>query len=228
MLDFLLDFRHLKLFPTVPGMTAMETSKQYEILAKHVLGRGFFRLTRYRIRYVKQDGRWTPPHDREIFERGDSACVLLWDPQRDVVVLVEQFRLAARGHAQGPWILELVAGMIESGESPDTVVKREAHEEAGAILDNVIPIGQYYPSPGGCDERVWLFLALVNSDDIDGVFGIPEEEEETRVVKLSFDEAWHEMWSGRANNAPVLIAMQWLAIHKEKYCQRFDSKASRG
>lgn len=199
--------------------------EKYEILAKHVLGRGFFRLIRYRIRYLKQNGAWTEPHEREIFERGDSVCVLLWDPKRDVVVLVEQFRLAARHHPNGPWILELVAGMVEPGETPESVAKREALEEAGTTLDNVFLIGRYYPSPGGSDETVWLFIAPVDSEQIDGVFGLPEEHEETRVVKLTFAEASRQMWSGRANNAPVLIAMQWLSIHKEELLRTFDHLA---
>jgi ADP-ribose pyrophosphatase len=190
--------------------------QKFRILEKHELGRGFFVLNRYRVQHERFDGAWSRPYDRELFERGDSACILLWDPDRDAVVLVEQFRLGAKKHPLGPWLLELVAGMVEPGEQPAEVVCREAREEAGVEVTGVLEIGSYLASPGGTDERVWLFLGLVDAELAGGVHGLPEENEEIRVRVLPRTELMQTAWQGRTDNAPLLLALSWLSLNESR------------
>lgn len=85
---------------------------------------------------------------RELFVRHDAVCVLPYDPQRDRVVLIEQFRVGALGKVDNPWLIELVAGLIDKDEAPDEVARREAVEEAGLELADLWPVTRYFPSPG--------------------------------------------------------------------------------
>lgn len=183
----------------------------FRILAKSDLYRGFFAAVKYRVEHRRFDGGWTAPFEREVFERGDAACVLLFDPERDAVVLVQQFRLpAALAGVTNPWLLELVAGIIEPDEAPDEVVRREALEEAGIAVAELLPIASYLASPGACPERVWLFCGRVDSRSADGVHGLPDENEDIRVVVLPLAEAWAALADGRVDNAATMIALMWL------------------
>lgn len=96
-----------------------------EIIARESLYRGFFSLNSYRFRHRLFNGEMSGEVKREIFERGHAAVLLPYDPQRDEVVLVEQLRIAAIDSAVSPWLLEMVAGMIEEGESVEEVARRE-------------------------------------------------------------------------------------------------------
>ena len=187
----------------------------FRILAKSDLYRGFFAAVKYRVEHRRFDGGWTAPFEREIFERGDAACVLLFDPQRDAVVLIQQFRLpAALAGAANPWLLELVAGIIEPEEAPDEVVRREAVEESGLAIAELMPIANYLASPGACPERVWLFCGRVDSRAAAGVHGLAEENEDIRVVVLPLDQAYAALADGRADNAATMIALMWLKLNE--------------
>jgi len=140
--------------------------------------------------------------------------VLPYDPQRDEVVLIEQFRVGAMGKSASPWLLELVAGLIDTDEQPEQVALREAVEEANLALTALWPITQYFPSPGGSDERVYLYLGRCNSLGAGGVHGLAEEGEDIRVHVLSLDAALDAVKDGRINNAASIIALQWLALNR--------------
>ncbi len=171
---------------------------------------GFFSMHRLHLRHQRFDGSWTPGLQREVMYRGPAVGVLAYDPQADAVVMVEQFRPGALHHAQGPWLLELIAGMVAEGETPAAVARREAMEEAGLTLGPLTQIARYFSSPGGCDEEIILFYAPVDTQGVGGVFGLAEEQEETRVWVLPREEAWQEAQQGRAANAMSLIGLQWL------------------
>ncbi len=97
-----------------------------EVLEKTVCFEGFFRLERYRLRHRLFNGDWSQTVQRELFERGHAAAVLPYDPVTNEVVLIEQFRVGAMNAPGGPWLLEIVAGIIEDNEAAEDVVKREA------------------------------------------------------------------------------------------------------
>lgn len=197
----------------------------YEILDSETVYQGFFRLERYRLRHRLFAGGMSGPVQRELFERGHAAAVLLYDPQRDAVVLLEQFRIGALQAAGGPWLLEIVAGMIEEGESAAEVVRREALEEAGARIQRLEFICDYLVSPGGTSETISLYCGLVDSDGLGGIHGLEEEQEDIRVTVVTFDQAWALWQQGQINSASPIIALQWLAMQRE--CLRQDGFQAR-
>lgn len=185
-----------------------------QIIERETCFRGFYSLDRLRLRHLQFSGEMGPTLSRELFIRHDAVCVLPYDPQRDEVVLIEQFRVGAMGKSASPWLLELVAGLIDTDEQPEQVALREAVEEANLALASLWPITQYFPSPGGSDERVYLYLGRCNSLGAGGVHGLAEEGEDIRVHVLSLDAALDAVKDGRINNAASIIALQWLALNR--------------
>ena len=178
--------------------------------------RGFYRLDRVHLRHAQFAGGMGPVISRELFVRHDAVCVLPYDPQRDSVVLVEQFRIGALDKSRNPWLLELVAGLIDKGEEPEEVARREALEEAGLTLGALWPITSYYPSPGGSDERVHLFVGRCDSRLAEGIHGLPEEGEDIRVHVWPFEDALQAVRDGRIDNAASIMALQWLALNRQE------------
>ena len=188
-----------------------------EILNKQSCHEGFFRLDEYRLRHALFKGGMSQPIKRELFERGHAVALLPYDPVRDELVLIEQFRIGALHDPQGPWLTEIVAGIIEADESAEQVARREALEEAGCEVQAVIPIMQYFVSPGGTSETIALFCGKVDTTKVaEGIFGLDEEHEDIRVLKVSFNEALTWLATGRINSAAPIIALQWLAMHKDE------------
>jgi len=189
---------------------------QVEIVEREECFRGCYALDRVHLRHELFQGGMGPVISRELFVRPDAVCVLPYDPVRDEVVLVEQFRVGALTKSAHPWLLELVAGLIDKEEIPEAVARREAQEEAGLTLTELLPITSYYPSPGGSDERVHLFVGLCDSSNAGGIHGLPEEGENIRVEVMRFTDALDAMAAGRLDNAASLIALQWLQLNRER------------
>jgi len=149
--------------------------------------------------------------------RHRGAGVLLYDPLADSVLLVEQFRVGCLDDSQnGPWALELVAGMLDSDETAEQVVEREAMEEAGIDIGRLLHIVDYYNSPGGSNERLSIYCAGFVADQGGGIFGLAEENEDIRTVILSRTAAHKAIESGRINNAMSIIALQWLELNLQR------------
>ena len=194
-------------FPVPPDVEIVERTTPF---------RGYFRIDRYRLRHRKHDGDWTDVMTREVFERGHVVAVLLYDPVRDAVVLLNQFRIGALAARKPAWQNEIVAGIIEPGESPEEVARREAQEEAGCRVEELIFLYDALSSPGGATETVKFYLGLVDSRGAGGIHGLDEEHEDIRVSAVPFDEAWAMLEAGRIDNAPGLITLQWLALNRER------------
>lgn len=194
-----------------------------EIIDRKTAYQGFFRIERYRLRHALFAGGTGPELDRELFERGHSVAVLPYDPHRDEVVLVEQFRIGALDNTRGPWLIELIAGMLEAGETPDAVARREAIEEADCNLGELIPICEYYVSPGGSSERVALFCAQANSEGLGGIHGLEDEGEDIRVQVFSFEAAMDMVKRNIIDSAAPIIALQWLAANRERVRDMWDA-----
>jgi ADP-ribose pyrophosphatase len=120
-----------------------------EILDTETLWKGFFRMDRVRLRHRLFAGGWGQPITREVFERGHAAALLPYDPVRDEVVLIEQFRAAAMTAGAEPWLVEIVAGIIEDGETAEDVARRETVEEAGCEVTDIVPVMDVFTTPGG-------------------------------------------------------------------------------
>ncbi len=192
-----------------------ETPDEYEIIERQTPFRRYFRIDNYKLRHRCVDGGWAQPVWRELFERGHAVAVLPYDPLRDEVILQEQFRVGALDAPGGPWLLEIVAGIIDAGEGVEEVARREALEEAGLTLQELHHIQDYLVSPGGTTETVALFVGRADSNSAGGVFGLAEEAEDIRVSVLPFEQAMAEMQERPINAATIVIAMQWLALNRD-------------
>lgn len=184
-----------------------------EIREKATAFKGYFQVDRYRLRHRKFDGGWTEEMTREVFERGHAAAVLLYDPERDAVVLIEQFRPGAYAAGLDPWLIEVVAGIIEEGETPEEVVRREAVEEAGCTVTALHPIGCFIASPGASSETVVVFCGRCDSRGAGGIHGLDHEHEDIRVLALGRQEALERLAAGGIANLPAVVALQWLALN---------------
>lgn len=187
----------------------------FEVLEKVICFQGFFRMERYRLRHHKFDGGWSRPITRELLERGHAAAVLPYDPERD--------RAGAMSAPGGPWLLEIVAGMIDTDESAEQVVTRESVEEAGCHVSDLIPLYDYLVSPGGTTERIALFCGRVDTTGIGGIHGQAEEDEDIKVHVMALAQARALLNSGRIGSASAIIALQWLLLNREIVRQRWLS-----
>lgn len=187
-----------------------------EIIDKTTVFQGFFRLDRYQVRHKLFNGGWSEPMQREIFERGHAVVVLPYNPQTDELVLIEQFRPGAMHSSQSPWLLEAIAGMIDPGETPQQVAKREAEEEAGLTIETLWPMLSYLSSPGGTTERIQLYLGRLTAPVQAGIFGLMQEHEDIKVHVLAREQAMQLLSEQKIDNAASIIALQWLALNLDK------------
>ncbi|MBA0168626.1 MULTISPECIES: ADP-ribose diphosphatase [Pectobacterium] len=192
------------------------TKDDVEIIARETLYDGFFSLERYRFRHRLFNGGMSGEVSREILERGHAVVLLPYDPVRDEVVLIEQIRIAAYDTSASPWLFELVAGMIELGESHEDVARREAQEEAGLRVGRCRPIINYLASPGGTSERLAVMVGEVDTRTAKGIHGLADENEDIRVHVVSREQSYQWVEEGIVDNAASVIALQWLALHHEE------------
>jgi ADP-ribose pyrophosphatase len=184
--------------------------------------RGYFKVGRYFFRHSLYRGGESPVISREVFERGHAAGVLPYDPQRDEVVLIRQFRagtfVAGR---RPPWNWEIVAGILEEGETPEHLVHREAIEEANLEILELSPMHSLMVSPGASSETCVLYLGRVDARAAGGVFGLASEGEDILVRVVSFTEARAMLDRGEIDNAIAVVALQWLALHRDEVRRRW-------
>jgi ADP-ribose pyrophosphatase len=197
-----------------------------ELVEKKTLCASYFRLDQYRLRYPLYEGGRSPEITREILERGNVSAVLLVDPDRDEVVLIEQFRIGPYAAGWEPWFIECVAGVVEKGESTRDVAIRESREEADCEVTDLFPISHFITSPGSCTESVELYCGRVDSTGAGGIHGLDAEHEDIKVMVVSVTEAVALLSQGRILNAKTIIALQWLAANydslKRRWCTKDD------
>jgi ADP-ribose pyrophosphatase len=190
---------------------------EFEIIAREALCHSFFRMDRYRLRHSLYAGGWSADVDREVFSRGDCVAVLLYDPHRDAVVLIEQFRAGSALHRpESAWLLEIVGGAIETGEDPEQVAHREAWEEAGCRIEELLRVNRFYTTPGCASEWLTLYCGKVDAADAGGIHGLREEDEDILANVVAFDEAYRMVEDGRIESGISIIALQWLALNRDR------------
>lgn len=205
------------------------TEDDVEIIEKTTPFKGYFQIDRYRLRHRLFEGGWSGEIEREVFERGHAVSVLLLDPVLDRVVLIEQFRAGALaalaspwfGEGSSPWLIESIAGIIEDGESPEDVARRETREESGCELLDLVPICRYLVSPGGTSESVFVYLGRIDSTTAGGIHGLDAEHEDIRVLTLPTNEALGWLDEGKFVNAMTIIALQWLRTNHAEVLRRW-------
>lgn len=207
----------------IPKTAAPPDDPRIQLLARDNAYQGFFRVDRYRLKHRRFDGGWTPELDREIFERGQAVALLPYDPQRDEVVLIEQFRVGAYAAGAEPWLLEIVAGIIEADETPESVARRETEEESGLSVGRIESVAKIFVSPGGATEQVTIYCGEVDSAAAGGFHGLPSEGEDIRVLVWPFAEVAPALAANRFNNAPIMIALQWLVANRDRLRQAWKS-----
>lgn len=192
------------------------TKNDVEIISQENVFKGFFSLNRYSFKHKKFDGSQSDVVVREIFERGHAVVLLPYDPIRDEVVLIEQIRIAAIETSRSPWLLELVAGMIEEGETGEDVARREATEEAGIDVKRCKRVLSYLASPGGTSERLFVMVGEVDATTAKGIHGLPQENEDIKVHVVSREQAFNWVEEGVIDNAVSVISLQWLQLNYQK------------
>lgn len=195
-----------------------------EIIARETRYKGFFSIIAYRFRHRLFNGEMSGEVVREVFERGHAAVLLPYDPQRDEVVLIEQIRIPALDSSDTPWLLEMVAGIIEEGETVEDVARREALEEANIVVKRCKPALNYLASPGGTSERLSIMVGEVDATTAEGIHGLEAENEDIRVHVVSREQAYRWVEEGIIDNAASVIALQWLALHHEKLREEWIQK----
>jgi ADP-ribose pyrophosphatase len=199
------------------------TDRGVVVLERAVAYDGHFKIIRYRLRHRLFAGGMSRELTREVFERGHAVAVLPFDPARNQVVLVEQFRIGTLGVVDEPWLLEPVAGIIESGESALDVARREAAEEAGLELLELVPACTYFASPGGSTETCRVFIGRVDAAGAGGIHGLADEGEDIRVHVVDLDTALEGLCGGGIHAATTVIALQWLALHRAELQERWKA-----
>ncbi len=197
-------------------------SKEFKLINREIAYKGFFRLEKFQLQHTLFQGGWSEEITRELFMRGNCVAVLLYDPKRDEVVLIEQFRAGAVLNPDRAWLLEIVAGAIEEGESAEEVAYRESVEEAGCEIKHLSLINKFYTTPGGSSEQISLFLGIVDTTEVGGVHGLDHEDEDILVSTVTLEQAFAMVEDGRIESGIPIIAIQWLYIHRDKIRKQWD------
>lgn len=204
-------------------MTDLPCHPDLRIVAHEVAFKRHLRLDVVRYNHRLYSGEWSGERVYDVVRRGAAVAILLYDPERDAVVLVEQFRLPPLIAGFSPWVVEVVAGLVDKdGESEAEVARREAIEEAGAaIVGEIIPIQRYLPTPGNSDETVMLFCGRVDSSAAGGIHGLAEEHEDIKVVVRSLAELEAMIDAGQVETGHTLICLYWLLRHRDQVRRRW-------
>lgn len=186
-----------------------------EILERRRTHAGFLRLDMITLRHERFDGRTTGVLNRELLVQRAAVAVVPWDPHRDVVVLVEQFR-AGLIDTPDAWSMEAPAGLIDGDEPPEEAARREVQEETGLRAVRIEAAGLYHSSPGASTEAVRCFVAEVTAPVEGGLFGVAGEDEDIRTVVLPRMEAMAAIDDGRLTAANTLIPLAWLDRQRDR------------
>ncbi len=191
-------------------------TKKFTIINESTPFQGFFSIKEVELKHTLFNGGWSRPIKRELFHRGNCVAVLLYDPIRDEVVIIEQFRIGAVQLGEQAWLLEIVAGAIEPGETAEEVAYRESIEEAGCQIQELIKINDFFTSPGGTSELLTLFYGKVDTTSVGGIHGLDEEDEDISVTTMKFEDVYQLLLEGKILSAIPIIAIQWLYINRTK------------
>lgn len=199
-------------------MPFIPTYKRNDVIVEkdECVYQGFFQLRKLTLKHKKFNGEWSQTMTREMMVRKDAVCVLLFDPRTDQLLLIEQFRPAVL-KSESPWLLELVAGMVESDESDEDVARREAFEEAGVTIQRLEYMFKFVPSPGGLVEYLRMYAGEFDANlvDVSQVHGLDDENEDIKLHLMSSEEAI-ALLDEDVENASTIMGLQWFALNKGK------------
>lgn len=191
------------------------STQDIEIIKQEVVYQGFFTMKKVQFRHKLFNGGVSQVVTRELLHKGEATVVIAYDPTLDALVMVEQVRIGAY-NPQGtgsPWLLEMIAGMVESDENPEQVARREAKEEAGIELQQLEHLFSVWDSPGGVAERVHFFAAKVDAHQAGGIYGLATENEDIRVQVIAREAAYNAIAKGEIDNSLAVMGLLWLQLN---------------
>lgn len=186
-----------------------------KIINRKIVFDKFFKIEEVKLQHEKFSGEMTEIITRLNFERGDSVAAIVYNEDTNKVILVNQFKFPCYDKIGG-WITEVVAGIIDEGESAKQAIKREIIEEIGYSAISVEKIASFFVSPGGTSERIFLFYATVNQNTkIDDGGGLDSENEDIKIVEYSPEEILNMIKQDEINDAKTIIACNFF-LNKNK------------
>lgn len=187
---------------------------ELKISQSELLYKGFIQVEKLSLSHrLFNKTSFTPIIQRELIHRPEAAGVLLYNDTQQKFALIEQFRIGAIYDPISPWQLEIIAGVLDGDESPETCIRRESLEESGCQVNELQHLFTFYPSAGACSEVFHLYSAEVELPDEGGIFGMPDESENIKLHILTYQDLAILLNNGRLKNAPVIMALQWLQQH---------------
>ena len=186
----------------------------WKLHAKKKVYSGHFSVSKYELSHTKFKGGQTPVLNREVISRNDAVALVPYDPVADKVVLIEQFRVGAMREKR-PWLIEIVAGLLEEGEQPEEVALRESQEEIGCTASQLLKIGEFYTSPGGSTEWVHLYAGRISIADVQEIGGLEHEGEDIKVHIVKSSDVPLMISTGEVRSAIAIIGLQWFIANRE-------------
>ena len=188
-------------------------SSKFKILNKKNIHNGFFKMNEITLKYKKYDGSWSNEIKRELFGGAQVSAVLPYDPINKKIVLIQQFRPGTISRDSNNYLDEIVAGIIDPGETPKDTAIRECLEETGCKVKNLRSIQGYFPAPGSSESFYHLFLAEVIAPDKEAIRGLENENEDILVKSYTFEQVKEKMEKNEILNGLTLIALQWFFLN---------------
>ncbi|MFN4317799.1 NUDIX domain-containing protein [Acinetobacter parvus] len=196
---------------------ASYSASDVTIESREPIFRGFIQVEKVSFRHrLFNQPDYSPLIQRELIHRPEAAGVLLYNDQQQRFALIEQFRVGALNDAESAWQLEIIAGVLDGDEAPEDCIRRESLEESGCEVQQLQHLFSFYPSAGACSEFFHLYAAEVELPKIGGIFGMPDEGENIQLHLFDYSELDTLLKNGRLRNAPVIMALQWLAQHLQQ------------
>ena len=186
-----------------------------DLIERKPLYGGYLEIDRVTLKHRLFAGGWSEPVTREIIRRGHAVGVVPYDPVLDRVVLIKQFRVGPWQAQDNPWLIEAVAGVIEDGEAPEDVARRESIEECGCTLTKLHRVCEFYASPGILDERVTLYCGLTDASNAGGIFGLDHEGEDIEAFVQPWEEAWSALQAGAFSDPKLMLLLSWLSRNRK-------------
>ncbi|UXN33933.1 ADP-ribose diphosphatase [Avibacterium paragallinarum] len=208
------------------GKLKQFSQQDIQIIKEEPLYNGFFHLKKVYFRHKLFSGGESGTVTRELLVKGAASVVVAYDPVEDSVVMVEQVRIGAYDpqSTQSPWLLELIAGMVEEGELPNEVAQRESQEEAGVQVEHLREVMSFWDSPGGIVERIHLFVGKVDSRKAQGIHGLADENEDIRVHVIPRQTAYDWVCNGNIDNGLAVTGLLWLQLNYQSLQNEWNHK----
>lgn len=196
---------------------ASYSASDVTIESREFLFRGFIQVEKVNLTHrLFHRSEYSPIIQRELIHRPEAAGVLLYNNQQQRFALIEQFRVGALNDSESTWQLEIIAGVLDGNESPETCIRRESLEESGCEINELQHLFSFYPSAGACAEFFHLYAAEVDLPSSGGIFGVPDEGEDIQLHLFDYAEITMLFKNNRLKNAPVIMALQWLSQHIQR------------